>query len=258
MVRVVAGSIYATTLRILTGARVPFVVGGAFALKYYAGLTRGTKDLDIFLRERDVRHALRALERAHFTTSRTFPHWLAKAFLGEHFVDFIFNSANGLCPVDDNWFKTAPRIRLFDVDTRLCPIEEVIWTKSFVMERDRFDGADIAHLLVARGHEIDWKRLLSRYGKNWRILYGHLVFFSFIFPHERHMVPAWMMNELAERMRKERFDEDVPVCQGTLLSREQYLVDVKERGYADARMAPWGRIPAEHIRLWTHAIGNEK
>jgi len=254
MVRVVAGNIYAATLRVLTSARVPFVVGGAFALKYYAGLTRGTKDLDVFVRKRDLPRALSALGRAGYATAYTFPHWLAKAYWDEHFVDVIFNSANGLCPVDDRWFKTAPKIRLFDVDTRLCPIEEVIWTKSFVMERDRFDGADIHHLIAARGNTIDWKRLVARFGDNWRVLYGHLVFFSFVYPRKRHMVPAWIMDELGARFHAGRADEEVPVCRGTLLSREQYLVDVKERGYADARVPPFGNVSPKHLRIWTNGI----
>ena len=258
MVSLPASQFYGDTLRTLTEAEVPFVVGGAFALKHYAGIARGTKDLDVFLCRRDLPRALQALREKGYTTDETFPHWLAKAWCGEHFVDFIYASANGLCQVDDQWFESAVTVTIFDEPALLCPIEEVIWSKCFVMERERFDGADIYHLIAARGDTIDWQRLLDRVGEHWRVLLGHLVFFSFVYPRERTKVPAWVMEKLTAKLAEERSAEDVPVCNGTLLSREQYLFDLGERGYEDARVPPYGNVPAAEIQSWTDAIGKIK
>jgi hypothetical protein len=47
---------------------------------------------------------------------------------------------------------------------------------------------------------------------------------------------------------------DSKVCQGTLLSRAQYLVDVDDWGYEDARLAPRGAMSEEQIAEWTLAI----
>ncbi len=257
MVHASALELYISTLRALEAAHVPFVVGGAFALRHYAGISRDTKDLDVFLMKRDVPTALAALQDIGHTTELTFPHWLAKASAGEHFVDIIFDSANGLCPVDQKWFETAPPGTVFGVPVLLCPIEEVIWTKSFVMERERFDGADICHLIEAQGPNIDWRRLLERYGENWRVLLGHLVFYGFVYGSEREAVPRWVLDELVERLRRER-PEDEALCRGTLVSREQYLLDVGERGYVDARMPPHGSIAPEDLAIWTAAIGTKK
>jgi hypothetical protein len=258
MVRAPALQLYMTTLRALEAARVPFVVGGAFALRHYAGIARDTKDLDIFLRRRDLDAAFAALHEHGFATDLTFPHWLGKAHQGEHFVDFIFDSANGMCPVDDAWFTTAPLGVVFGMPVLLCPIEEVIWTKCFVMERERFDGADVCHLIEAQGHAIDWRRLLDRFGDKWRILLGHLAFFSFVYPAARDRVPAWVMDELVGRLRRGLAPEQVDVCRGTLISREQYLVDLRERGYEDARIKPHGPCEAKDIAWWTTAIGKIK
>lgn len=258
MVKPQASDFYRSVLESLLASKVPFVVGGAFALKHYAGLRRGTKDLDVFLRERDVLTASASIAESGALIEHTFPHWLTKAFSGEHFVDLIFNSANGLCPVDDDWFASAPKIELFDVPVRLCPIEEVLWTKSFVMERERFDGADVCHLIAAQGEHIDWKRLLTRFGENFRVLYAHLLVFGFVYPRERAKVPSWVMEELADRLHRDTGAEDVPICRGTLLSREQYLVDVQKRGFQDARTAPWGSIPLDQLAIWTEAIGTDK
>lgn len=258
MVSPPASQFYGDTIRTLTDAEVPFVVGGAFTLKHYARIARDTKDLDVFLSRRDLPRALEALRQKGYTTEETFPHWLAKAWCNDLFVDFIFASANGLCQVDEGWFETAVTVTIFDEPALLCPIEEVIWSKCFVMERERFDGADIYHLISAAGETIDWKRLVMRFGDNWRVLLGHLVFFAFTYPRDRAKVPAWVMDDLMARSAAERGPEDVPVCNGTLLSREQYLVDIRERGYADARVPPFGNVPTADIEQWTDAIGKIK
>jgi hypothetical protein len=258
MVSPSASQFYGDTIRTLTDARIPFVVGGAFALKHYAGVARGTKDLDIFLRRQDLTRALDALDAHGYMTDQTFPHWLAKAWCGEQFVDFIFASANGLCSVDDQWFSAGVTVTIFGQPALLCPIEEVIWSKCFVMERERFDGADIHHLIAAKGSAIDWARLLGRVGENWRVLLAHLIVYGFVYPREREQVPAWVLNELTARLAAQRASEDVPVCNGTLLSREQYLFDLEERGYADARLPPFGNVSSAEIALWTDAIGKAK
>jgi hypothetical protein len=258
MVSSSASQFYGDALQSLNDAEVPFVVGGAFALKHYAGVARDTKDLDIFLRRADLPRALAVLRGKGFTTEETFPHWLAKAWYGTHFVDIIHASANGLCRVDEQWLAHGVTVTIFDQPALLCPIEEVIWSKCFVMERERFDGADICHLIAARGTHLDWRRLLERVGEHWRVLLGHILFFSFAYPRDRNRVPPWVMDELLARLRAAREPDEVPVCNGTLLSREQYLVDVRERGYADARVAPYGNIDPEELRLWTNAIGTSK
>ena len=258
MVRPVARLFYEDTLRTLTNAGVPFLVGGALALKHFAGIARDTKDLDIFLRKRDLDQAMTVLSEVGFETEVLYPHWLGKAWSGPHFVDFIFDSANGHCPVDDAWIEHAARCTLCNVQVLVCPVEEMIVSKCFVMERERFDGADVYHLIEACGQTLDWERLIRRFGENWRVLLGHLIFFSFVYPQKRHCVPQRVMDELLERAKREQRPEDVEVCRGTLLSREQYLVDLRERGYADARVAPYGAISAEDIKRWTDAIGTEK
>jgi hypothetical protein len=45
------------------------------------------------------------------------------------------------------------------------------------------------------------------------------------------------------------------ICRGTLISREQYLVDILEWGLMDARMEPRGPMSATEIAHWTDAIG---
>src|SRR5215218_8892023 len=101
---------YLRALDTVEQAGVRFVVAGAYALAYHAGIVRHTKDLDLFVRRQDVPKALEALETALGTHSDwAHPHWLAKSYAAESdgtdgaFIDFIFRSANGMCEVDDAW-----------------------------------------------------------------------------------------------------------------------------------------------------------
>jgi hypothetical protein len=251
------GDFYRRAVQALREAGVPFLVGGAYATERYTGIARHTKDIDIFVRPADVRRTLDALAAAGYRTELTFPHWLGKAFHDDTFVDVIFNSANGLAAVDDEWFERAPDAVVLGEPVKLVPVEEALRTKAFVMERERFDGADVAHLLRGCPDCIDWPHLIRRFGPNWRVLLGHLVFFGFIYPSERQKVPAWVLTELTSRLRDE-VAQPAPterVCRGTLFSREQYLVDLNRWGYEDARLQPHGSLSAEDIKEWTEAIG---
>ncbi|MEJ7730945.1 MAG: nucleotidyltransferase [Polyangiaceae bacterium] len=251
---------YRQCMATLSQSGVEFVVGGTCALTHFAGMTRYTHDLDIFVRGRDVRRALRVLSRQGYHTHLTFPHWLGKAMCGEGYVDLIFSSGNGVVVVDDAWFEHAAQGEVLGVPVLLCPAEEMIWSKSFIMERERFDGGDVAHILRAHAGNLDWRRLVDRFGAHWRVLYSHLVLFGFIYPDARDTIPAEVMRELCQRTLRE-VEEPAPqgkVCQGTLLSRGQYLSDVDRWGYRDARLAPIGNMTSEDIAWWTSFIERDK
>jgi hypothetical protein len=247
---------YRTALRALEDARVEFLVGGAYSFARYTGVARHTKDFDIFLRQRDCQAACQALAAAGYRTEVTYTHWLAKAFCNDYFIDLIFGSGNGICRVDDTWFAHAVPGEALGHPVRFCPAEESIWSKAFIMERGRYDGADIVHLLRTQAARMDWHRLLDRFGPLWRVLYTHLILFGFVYPDESRQVPEWLMRELAARLETE-LQATPPVerlCRGTLLAALQYEIDVEEWGYADARLPPYGSMTTEQVRAWAQGI----
>lgn len=249
---------YREASQVLQRSGVPFLVGGAYALWHYTGIFRNTKDFDIFMREADVEQALSVLADAGFRTELTFPHWLGKAYrMGGHdFVDIIFSSGNGVAVVDEAWFDHSAEGEVLGMQMKLCPPEEMIWSKAFVVERERYDGADIAHLFRAKGATFDWQRMLHRFDRNWRVLLSHIVLFGYIYPSDRENVPQWVHEELLGRMQQELCSSppSARVCQGTLLSRAQYLVDVNAWGYEDARLRDDVHMNEDDIELWTAAI----
>ena len=61
---------------------------------------------------------------------------------------------------------------------RIAPLEEIIWQKAYITERERFDGADIAHLQLKCAHKIDWEHLLER--RLWGTAARHVLELAFI------------------------------------------------------------------------------
>jgi hypothetical protein len=253
---------YRDAMAALNAAGTDYLVGGAYAFERYTGIERHTKDFDIFCRREDAAAILAVLRDAlGCRTELTFPHWLGKAYnvaTGD-FVDVIYSSGSGIAVVDEEWFAHKVASDVLSIPTSLCPAEEMIWSKAFIMERERYDGNDVAHLLQACAPRMDWERILRRFDEQWRVLLGHVVLFGFIYPGERDAIPAWVQEELLGRLQAE--SETAPpgerICQGTLLSRAQYLVDVTQRGYKDARMEPRIQMTSRDIADWTRAIRDQ-
>jgi hypothetical protein len=247
---------YRDVLQVLNKSGLPFLVGGAYAFNCYSGITRPTKDLDIFVRRMDYDRVSEALVDAGYATELAYPHWLGKVRSEDQFADLIFSSGNGVAEVDDLWLEYAAEAEVLDVRAKLCPVEEMIWSKAFIMEKERFDGADIAHLIRSCGDQMDWERLLRRFGAHWRVLLSHLALYGFVYPGHRDLVPVWVMDELLDRLRDESHTppSENGICFGTLLSREQYLMDIDRWGSRDARVVPVGNMTAKDTEIWTLAI----
>jgi hypothetical protein len=233
-----AEGFYRQALVTLKESDIPFLLGGAYALCCHTGIVRHTKDLDVFTRPADCRRVLDLFAGLGYRTELTDPLWLGKVFSDDHYVDIIFGSGRGVAQVDDGWFAHARGANVMGLDVRLCPPEETLWSKSFVMERERYDGADVAHLILCCGEGMNWPRLLRRFGPQWPVLYTYLVQFHFLYPGERHRVPAWVMDELAARLAEEhrRPPPAGRVCNGAFLSGAQFRVDLEQWGYTDGRL----------------------
>jgi hypothetical protein len=248
--------LYQGVLAALSSSDIPFLVGGAYALCHHTGIVRHTKDLDVFVRPADAARCLDLLAEAGYHTEMIYSHWLGKVFSSDNFVDVIFSSGNGRCPVDEDWFAHARTAVVLGRSVPLCPPEEMLWQKAFVMERERFDGADVNHLLRTCGRRLDWQRLLDRFGDNYPVLLSHLILFRFVYPGEQDAVPCYVLRSLTERLFQDERPSNFALCRGPLLSRQQYLMDVEVWDYRDPRLPPWGRMTPEQITHWT--AGNER
>jgi hypothetical protein len=228
--------VYKRALRALNEAGVQYVISGLYALYEYTGIYRKTKDLDVFVEPGHVVEAAHVLKAAGFKVYLEQSHWIAKAMWGEVQTDLIYGMGNGMAFIDRLWWERSRPGILAATQVRIAPPEDLIWHRLFVSERHRSDSADVLHLFMRRGPELDWNHLVERVGTDWRLLLAQIHLFDFVYPGHREHVPHWVRRELYERA-EQGIDEvgDAEVCYGTMISRFSYAIDVNEWGFHDPR-----------------------
>lgn len=228
--------VYREALEALNAAGVPYIVSGLYAVYEYTGIYRETKDLDLFFRPGDVVAAAEVLKPAGFTVKLAQAHWLGKALKNDVQVDLIYGIGNGLFFIDDDWFEHSRASVLAATPVRIAPPEDLIFHRLFISERHRWDMSDVAHLILMRGQELDWDRLLERVDAHWPLLLAQIVLFDYVYPSYRERVPDRIRQELLDRAgsRPEELD-DPRAFRGTLVSRFSFAIDVNEWGLRDLR-----------------------
>lgn len=239
---------YREVMELLNREQIAYAVSGAFAFHHHTGIWRDTKDLDLFLPAATASQALAALAAAGFEHEISDPVWLAKVHRGDYFVDLISGMSNAVLRVEPSWIARAQPCRLFDADTRVLAAEELLASKLFVLFRERFDGADMVHILYRTRGRLDWQRVLELVGEHRDLLYAMLVLFHYVYPQAAETVPrgVWKMlaGELAQALEAPRSQ---PGFRGSLLDENMFAVDVKDWGLPDALGESRSR-PLELIR----------
>ena len=224
--------IFASWLQILNEEGIPYVLGGAFAVYAYTGVWRDTKDLDVFLRPGDLRKALDALKAGGFETEIRSVFWLAKVHYKPYFMDLIFGTSSTQFLIDDSWFEFSQPIEILGVRSRLIALEELIASKVYMAKSDRFDGANIVHLIRCVKGRIDWQRILTHLKDNQEILLWYLLFFDFVYPSHSDYLPQELMVKLFEKIRENWSRPKRPgAFRGMLLDPLAFAVDCKAWNY---------------------------
>jgi hypothetical protein len=230
-----AESFYAEALRELSELGVPFLLAGTYAVSAYTGITRTTKDLDVFCRPGDYPRILTHFQELDYEIEIEDDRWIGKAYKGELFFDVIFAAANGTMPVGDNWFEHARKTEVFGVPVRISGPTELVWSKAFIQTRTRYDGADVANVILKQHDRIDWRRLLSYMDLHWEVLLMHVLNFRWIYPTERDHIPRWLLEELLGRLQRQLAlpPPRIRICRGRMFSRADYEIAIREWGFAD-------------------------
>jgi hypothetical protein len=231
-----AEAFYCEVLRQMAESQIPFLVSGTYALASYTGIDRPTKDVDVFTTAGDALKMLAYFKSQGFDVEIVDERWLARITRGELFVDIIYNMPTSSTHVTREWFDNAPTAQLFGTTVRLVPPTEFIWSKIFVQDHHRYDGADVAHMILKCHDRIDWRQLLSHLELYWEVLLIAVLNFRFIYPSERAAVPNWLLDELLERLRDQSAVKGPGkrVCRGRIFSPRDYAVDVEQWGFSEA------------------------
>ena len=221
--------LFRAVLQHLNETRVPYVVSGAFAFQQHTGICRGTKDLDLFLPAKHVQAALHSLRKEGFETEIPDPVWLAKAHRDEFYVDLITGMSNAVIVVDQSWIDRGVAANIFGVPVKILAPEELIASKLFVTRRERFDGADIAHVIFCARGKLDWLRVVDLVGEHREMLLWMLILYHYIYPAYAEYVPQALWNDLLGRLRDSLHhpDKSAPF-RGSLIDPMMFAIDVNE------------------------------
>lgn len=227
-------SLFREMLKFFERQRIPYAVAGAFAMQQHTGVFRDTKDLDLFLTSNNAGIALELLRDEGFECEVCDPVWLFKARRDGYFVDLITGMSNATIVVDDSWIQRAKPAIVHGVSTRVLAPEELLASKLFVTRRERFDGADIAHIVYGTKGNLEWERILQLAGENWEMLFWALVLFRYVYPGQTHFVPAEVWHDLLHRFENLISHPD-PKAQfrGSLVDDKMFAIDLNEWGLAN-------------------------
>ena len=230
----VQAAFYRAVLRALNAQRVSYAVSGAFALQQHTGIWRVTKDLDVFLPAADVPAVLQYLNQNAYECEICDHVWLAKVHQGDYFVDFITGMSNAAIRVTEDWIARAQPAVVVGIGSRVLAAEELLVSKLFVARRERFDGADIAHIIYGTRGELDWNRIFELVGEHWEILLWSLVLFRYVYPAQSAYVPLPVWKELLGRLSTQVENPDPKArFRGSLVDDNMFAIDIHEWGLDD-------------------------
>jgi hypothetical protein len=227
-------ALFREVLTVLNAGKIPYTVAGAFALQQHTGIWRFTKDLDVFLAPDEVQQALQLLSQNDYQCEVCDPVWLAKARRDDFFVDLITGMSNGVITVDDSWIERSQPAEIVGVGTLVLAPEELIASKIFVTRRERFDGADIAHVIYGTKGKMDWDRIVAIVGEHWEMLLWALILFRYVYPAQSDYVPFSIWSDLLTRYMQlvSKPDHDARF-RGSLIDDKMFAIDVNEWGMHD-------------------------
>jgi len=174
--------------------------------------------------------ALCTLQEAGFELEVSDPVWLAKVHQGENFVDLITGMSNGVITVDNRWIERAQRAEVCGVDSQVLAPEEMIASKLFVTRRERFDGADIAHIIHGTHGKLDWERVLQLAGEHWEVVLWALLLFRYVYPEQQNYVPQSVWRNLIDRFENVLQSGAGSEFRGSLIDDVMFSIDVEEWG----------------------------
>jgi hypothetical protein len=224
-------------LDVLNDAHIPYAVGGAYALYAYTGNWRNSKDLDVFLQPCHLKPALDAMIGAGFRTEVRDRQWLAKVHHPPYLLDLLFAIRHSsVVKINGHWFEACRRAEFLGIPVCFLAPEELLASKVYLAARDRFDGADIAHLIRATQGEIEWERVLDLLAGDDLILFWHLVLFQFVYPGHVEYLPTGLMERAFERLRDDwGVARDPRSFRGMILDAKAFATDHELWGYEDIR-----------------------
>jgi hypothetical protein len=220
-------SVYRRVIQEARAAGIRFAIGGAFATAVYTGELRNTKDFDFYVLPEDREAMIGAISRAglrdHYDRLPYDRSWIYRASQGDVIVDTIWAMANQRTQVDTRWLSHGPMVTIRGQRLRVIPIEELIWTKLYVLQRERSDWGDVLKLIDARAESVEWDHLRSRLAEDTPLLTGALAVLSWLAPDRARDIPDSTWDWIGLRPPEPAHDPDLTQARADLLDSRPWF-----------------------------------
>lgn len=193
-------AIYTDVVHEVTARGIPFAVGGSLAMAVYAGLLRPSKDLDLYVTPENKDRMIEVMRylglRDYYDKVPYDRGWIYRSTKDDVIVDIIWHMANRRAAVDERWITNGPELAVDHQSIRVIPLEEMIWSKLYVLQRERCDWPDILNLINRRAAEIDWRHLLNRIAEDAPLLGAVLDVYCWLCPENISKLPSWVLSRV--------------------------------------------------------------
>lgn len=162
-----------------------FAMGGGLTFSAYSGNLRNTKDMDFFVMPRDHERFLAIMAEHGFEEYQEVPYdptWSYRGHKDGFIVDLLWRMLNNRTIVDEEWVTRGWEVTIKGVSFRLISPEELLWSKLYIIRRERCDWPDILGLMHAQASEMDWDYLLARLGADAPVLGSVMALFRWLCP----------------------------------------------------------------------------
>jgi len=187
--------VYAPLLQAARSAGVRMAMGGGLASSAYSGYVRNTKDMDLFVVDPDQNDLMAIMAEQGFSEYTDIdydPTWSYRGSRNGFIVDLLWRMLNNRGSVDEAWISHGWELEVRGVVFRLVAPEELLWSKLYILRRERTDWPDILNLVFAQGPGMDWERLLARLEADAAVLGAVLSLFRWMCPGRAAEMPAWI------------------------------------------------------------------
>lgn len=192
--------VYDCVLSRISAEGITFALGGAIAYAGYTGRLRNTKDLDIYVVPEDRDRAITCLTacglKDYFDELPYDRSWIYRGKKNDAIMDVIFAMANGRTQVTRDWLERGPSVQGRGQTFRIIPAEELIWSKLYVVQRERCDWPDVLNVIDSAGPSLNWHHLLDLLGEDRPLLRSVLSIYSWVTPAGALRLPQSLWRNL--------------------------------------------------------------
>jgi hypothetical protein len=224
-------SVYQEVIGQARSEGLPFALGGAFATAAYTGELRNTKDLDFYILPEHREAMIRAMTRSgledYFDRLAYDRSWIYRGSRGDIIVDAIWAMANHRAEVDRHWLERGREVTIRGSPLRTIPVEELIWSKLYVVQRERCDWGDVLNLIDAQAGSMDWSWLLDRMADDTALLAGALSVYAWVAPDRTELIPSLVWQRLRLEPAHEPYRPELVRHRASLLDSRPWFTRLR-------------------------------